>query len=80
MLQVEFPSTSKGGSIGSMSACSPRDLSSNPAWGKLVGANSSHICLNKPTGDGGWNLPCVCVCATRMKTKNGNKMKLQKLR
>ena len=28
--------TSKGGSIGSMPACGPRDSSSNPAWGKLV--------------------------------------------
>ena len=28
--------TSKGGSIGSTPACSPRNPSSNPAWGKLA--------------------------------------------
>ena len=31
--------TSKYGSIGSTLACGPIDLSSNPAWGKLVWAN-----------------------------------------
>ena len=32
---IENSEKSMGGSIGSMPACSPRHLSSNPAWGKL---------------------------------------------
>ena len=32
---VLCPGTSNGGLIGSMPACGPRDMISNPAWGKF---------------------------------------------
>ena len=41
---------SKGGSIGSMPACSPKDQSLDPAWGKLVW----HNCLKRKL--------CCCLC------------------
>ena len=42
--------TSKNGSIGNAPACGPRDLSLNPAWGKLEWTNffKDHTMLNAP--------------------------------